>query len=324
MNSGQPFISVILATYNRKRMLVELLESLANQTYRDFEVMVVDDCSNDGTWEWLYANTGAFSFPLRIHCMPGRSGGPAAPRNFAIPQAIGSIIAFTDSDCVTTPEWLARGVSHFAETTGFVQGKTIPHPGDPRPMFFTAGEVTAPTGDTSNIFYRREALEQAGGFSSDFMDGPSAYSMYGDDIDLAYRVREAGYGAEFAPDAVVMHHVVPLTLKQWLLRPLSAITGPYLVRRHPRIRSELLFLRYFVSRMTALFDLFIVGLLSGALLSIWCLLLCLPFLIAKYREGGVHMTVVSRTLRLGGASVRSLVTLGALLCGSFRARSLLL
>ena len=321
---NQPFISVVIATYNRKPLLVQLLDSLACQTYAHFEAIVVDDCSDDGTWEWLSVVAGQYRYPLHILRSPVREGGPAGPRNRAIQRAAGEIIAITDSDCVVTPEWLEYGVRRFGDSTGFVQGKTIPHPDDPRPMFFTSGAVDGPTGDTSNIFYRRSVLGQVGGFSSDFMRGPSRYSMYGDDIDLAYRVREAGYEAVFAEDCVVMHHVLRLTLRQWLLRPLSSVTGPFLVRRHPRIRRELLFLRYFVNRMTALFDLFLLGVCAAPFLGPIWLILCVPFLVAKYREGGGQANPAKRILRIVGASARALVTFGALLCGSIRARSLLL
>ena len=318
------FVSVIVATYNRKSLLPDLLASLDKQTYPHFEVIAVDNASSDGTWEWLVDAENRYHYPLRILRSPVWEPGPAGPRNLAIAQARGSIVAITDSDCVAAPDWIERGVRHFRGDTGFVQGKTIPHPEDPRPMFFTTGSVDDATGDTSNIFYLRKALEQVGGFAADFMGRPTRYSMYGDDVDLAYRVREAGYEAVFAEDAVVMHHIVPLTLRQWLLRPLSAVTGPFLVRRHPRIRRELLFLHFFVNRITALFDLFLAGLVAGVFWSPFCLLLCVPFLVAKYREPDGPMNPAKRILRTCGGSVRSFVTFGALLCGSIRARSLLL
>src|SRR5260370_10606311 len=224
----ETYVSVIIATFNRKQMLEELLESLAGQSYRYYEVIVVDDGSTDGTWDWLEANRQRLPYLLRTYRSLASHGGPAAPRNLAMREAKGDIIAFTDSDCVVPPEWLARGLAYFRSVTGFVQGRTIPHPGDPRPMFFTTGMVDAATGDTSNIFYRRAVLDKVGGFSSDFMGGPSKYSMYGDDIDLAYRVKEAGFEGEFASDALAMHHVGRQSLRHGLLRPLPAMTGPHL------------------------------------------------------------------------------------------------
>jgi glycosyltransferase involved in cell wall biosynthesis len=320
-----PFVSVIVATKNRKRMLGQLLESIDRQTYpRDrFELILVDDGSTDGAWEWVREAKPHFNFQLRIFQNDKPTGGPAAPRNLGIRQAQGEIIAITDSDCVVAPEWLAEAVSQFEAGIGLVQGKTIPHPDDPRKMFSTTNIISTVNGDSCNIFYTRAAIDRAGYFSCEFLGGNSRFSMYGDDVDMAYRVKEAGYTAIFAEKALVMHHIVPLTFWEWLLRPRSAITGPFLVRRHPRIREELLFLRYFVNRMTASFDLLVLGAVLASFWTPWWLLLGMPFLVGKYREGD-SLNPAKQVLRVFGGLLRSSVTFGALVYGSIRARTVLL
>jgi glycosyltransferase involved in cell wall biosynthesis len=320
-----PFVSVIVATKNRKGMLEQLLESINQQSYaRDrFELILVDDGSTDGAWEWVQQAMPQFSFQLRLFQNDKPTGGPATPRNLGIRHAKGEIIAITDSDCVVSPMWLTEAVSLFAPTIGLVQGKTIPHPGDRRTMFSTTNTISRVNGDSCNIFYTREAIDRVGYFSSEFLGGDSRFSMYGDDVDMAYRVKEAGYAAVFAEKALVMHHIVPLTIWEWLVRPRSAITGPFLVRRHPRIREELLFLHYFVNRMTAFFDLLVVGIVLTILSTPWWLLLGMPFLIGKYTEGD-SLNPIKQILRVFGGLLRSSVTLGALVYGSIRARTILL
>ncbi len=324
-NAQCPFVSVIVATKNRKWMLEQLLDSIDEQKYpRDrFELILVDDGSTDGAWEWVQEAKARFRFQLRIFQNDKPTGGPATPRNLGIRHAQGEIIAITDSDCVATPEWIAEAVCQFAAGIGLVQGKTIPHPDDPRKMFSTTNTISTVNGDSCNIFYTREALDRVGYFSSEFLGSDSRFSMYGDDVDLAYRVKEASYGAVFAEKALVMHHIVPLTFWEWLLRPRSAITGPFLVRRHPQIRKELLFLRYFVNRTTASFDLLILGAALAIVWTPWWLLLGMPFFTGKYREGN-SLNPVKQVLRVFGGLLRSSVTFGALVYGSIRARTVLL
>lgn len=320
----QPFVSVIVATRNRRALLLDLLKSLDAQTYASYEVIVVDDASTDGSWEAIQEYTR--TSPLQVTAMRTEraSGGPATPRNVALGVAKGDIVAFTDSDCVASANWIAEGVSAFTPATGFVQGRVLPYMHDVVTAFHTTNTVETATGDSCNIFYLGKAIREAGGFSDAFLGGrPSRFSMYGDDIDLAYRVKEAGYEGAFAASALVWHRVVPQTPLQWLLRARSALTGPFLVRRHPRLRRELLFLRYFVSPWTAMFDLLVLGVLLAAV-SPWFLLLGVPFLVAKYRDGGAHCNPAMRFVRMAGASVRCVVTFGALLYGSVRARTLLI
>src|SRR5687768_14486668 len=193
-----PFVSVIVPTFNRKEWVIQLIASLDRQTYpRDrYEVIVVDNGSSDGLCEAL----DRFAADGVIHRYPNPLPDkvPAAARNFGIRQAKGEIIAFTDSDCVATPCWLAEGVRAFVPGAGIVQGATLPDPDDPRPTLYKTVEVVSEKSfaNTCNIFYRRSALEKVGGFSQDFID--FGYPMFGEDIDLACKVKYAGYSLVFS------------------------------------------------------------------------------------------------------------------------------
>ena len=90
-----PLISVIVPSYNREHFIKETLDSIINQTYKKFELIVVDDGSIDGTKEILksYSNNIFFKYILSKNW-----GGPARPRNIGLKEAKGDYIAFCDDD----------------------------------------------------------------------------------------------------------------------------------------------------------------------------------------------------------------------------------
>ena len=87
-----PLITVIIGAYNAERYLGEAIESVLAQTYRDFELIVVDDGSTDRTGEIA----DGYGDPVR--CLHQENGGMAAARNRAIPEARGDYLAFLDAD----------------------------------------------------------------------------------------------------------------------------------------------------------------------------------------------------------------------------------
>ena len=100
-----PLVSIVIPTFNRKQLIFQALDSVARQTFRALEVIVVDDCSSDGTVDALRA--ASFPFPLEVITMPV-NGGPAPARNAGILAAKGKYIAFLDSDDAWLPEKLER------------------------------------------------------------------------------------------------------------------------------------------------------------------------------------------------------------------------
>jgi glycosyltransferase involved in cell wall biosynthesis len=107
--AAQPGLSVIIPTYNRAPMVPEALASVLAQTWRDFEVLVVDDASGDGT----AAALAAFGSRIRVLRSPSRLG-VAAARNLGISAARGQWLAFLDSDDLWRPEKLARQIAYLA------------------------------------------------------------------------------------------------------------------------------------------------------------------------------------------------------------------
>lgn len=100
-SENRPFISIVVCSYNGEKRIADCLNSLLIQTYpKDlYEIVVVDDCSTDKTKEVVQ------SFPVTLVSNPVNTGLSEA-RNVGIRNSKGSIIAFTDDDCVADPKWI--------------------------------------------------------------------------------------------------------------------------------------------------------------------------------------------------------------------------
>jgi glycosyltransferase involved in cell wall biosynthesis len=102
-----PFISVIIPAYNRSHCIAEALDSVLGQTYKNLELIVVDDGSTDDTQQVLARYEGRLTAPRTHH------GGPSAARNTGIRAARGDYIAFLDSDDLWLPRKLELQVRFF-------------------------------------------------------------------------------------------------------------------------------------------------------------------------------------------------------------------
>jgi glycosyltransferase involved in cell wall biosynthesis len=101
-------VSVIIPTFNRAGSVVRAITSVLDQTFKDFEIIVIDDGSSDGTEEAL----ARFGRQIRYHAHPSNQGVSAA-RNTGIRLSIGPLIAFLDSDDYWLPEKLHSQVDFF-------------------------------------------------------------------------------------------------------------------------------------------------------------------------------------------------------------------
>ncbi|HOQ05879.1 MAG TPA: glycosyltransferase family A protein [Anaerohalosphaeraceae bacterium] len=101
-----PRVSVIIPTYNRKVLVQEAVESVCRQTFRDFEILVIDDGSTDGTAQEIVAIKDN-----RIRYFRKENGGVSSARNLGLREAKGAYIAFLDSDDLYVPDYLETMVS---------------------------------------------------------------------------------------------------------------------------------------------------------------------------------------------------------------------
>ena len=108
--AAQIRLSVIIPTYNRAALVREAVASVLAQSFRDFEVVVVDDGSSDHTVEAL----APYAEQVRLRRRENR-GGVSAARNTGIAAARGEWLAFLDSDDLWLPEKLARQMAYLAE-----------------------------------------------------------------------------------------------------------------------------------------------------------------------------------------------------------------
>ncbi|MBI5837522.1 MAG: glycosyltransferase [Candidatus Eisenbacteria bacterium] len=313
-----PFVTVVVPTHNRRELLERLLDSLAAQAYPSdrFEVLVMDNASSDGTAAMVESRVPGAVHALRL--VPQNNRGPALSRHNGLRMARGEIVAFTDSDCTVTPDWIGAGVAAFAPGVGLVQGRTLPNPAQPRHLFERTIEVTrlGPVYETCNIFYRTADALEAGGFSG-------SYDYFGEDTYLAWRVLRMGRQAVFSPEALVHHEVFRASLRQWLTEPRFAAAWPHMVKTIPELRAHL-YHRYFLLRVTAMFDLALVGVALAALAHPVFAALILPYAITRYVECGRHRSPWLRLARILVGLPRALVLFTVLLYGSARHRSLVL
>lgn len=111
-----PRVSVIIPTYNRARVIRDAVDSVLAQDFRDFELIVVDDGSTDGTRDILdaYLDASDGNFP-RIRALTQENRGVSAARNRGIAAASGQYVAFLDSDDLWFPKKLSTQVAFFEE-----------------------------------------------------------------------------------------------------------------------------------------------------------------------------------------------------------------
>jgi len=199
----RPRVSVIVCSYNGARTIADCLDGLSRLEYPDYEVIVVDDGSTDAT-PHIAARYG-----FEVISTPNR--GLSSARNTGLARATGEIVAYIDDDAWPDPHWLTYLVETFLTTDhAGVGGPNLPPPGDGPiaacvaaapggPMHVLVSDTEAEHVPGCNMAFRREALEAIGGFDPRFRTA-------GDDVDVCWRIQQAGGTLGFSPAAVVWHH----------------------------------------------------------------------------------------------------------------------
>ena len=273
MDGGEhPGISVVMSVRNRAALLRDCLRGLAAQTLGcgNFEVIVIDNCSTEPLQPVLEQARREWGLLIRSD-RTREDRGPAPGRNMGVRLARAPVIAFTDSDCRPSPQWLERGLAMMRDpAVALASGAVFPKPEQRAKLTSKLTFVTAtehPTFPTSNLFVRRDVFLAHGGFneSLSFRD-PWDRATECADTDLAWRIIEQGHERRFDPEAVVCHEIENQTLGMWLLEPTRLFVLPELVRRHPQLRGVLLKGRYFYYPRATLACLAIV---AGAAVVAW-------------------------------------------------------
>ncbi len=238
-------ITVVIPTYNGLLMLKRTLASLEKQTPDSgfFRTVVVDDCSTDGTGDFLRSYMG--DLKLKPVFMP-RNSGRAAARNAGMKAVDSELALFIDGDMEFDEELVAghaakhkgnnhvilgkvvydkslpnRGYRRYIETRG---ASKLP-PGTPLPgRYFWSGHVSMP----------KKLFEAIDGFDDNF-------SVHGgEDLDFGMRVTAAGFEMIYAPDLIVKHlHVRCLNDVLSTSREYGRSSVPRLVEKHPELYQQL-------------------------------------------------------------------------------------
>jgi len=211
-------VTVIIVNWNRGSLLIRALSSLKRSTFKDFEIIVVDNASQDNSIKLVKE-----TFPdVRIVALDKNVGFSAA-NNIGLSHAQGKYIALLNNDAEVAPSWLAELVKALEthKNTGFCASKILlydkPHLidacgdtyswdglGDKRghlePAFLYDKFEEVFGACAAAAIYRRELLEDLGGFDEEFF-------LAHEDTDLSFRAQLRGYRCLYVPTAVVYHRL---------------------------------------------------------------------------------------------------------------------
>jgi GT2 family glycosyltransferase len=198
-----PRVSVVVCSFNGARTLEQCLRSLLALNYPNYEVIVVNDGSTDDTPAILDRYPG-------VRAVYQSNQGLSKARNVGLSAATGEIIAYTDVDCFADPDWLtylvyqfqcsdasAVGGPNLTPEDGWLAACVAAAPG--QPMHVLESNQVAEHIPGCNMAFRRSALEAINGFDTQ-------YRKAGDDVDVCWRLQQAGHWITFAPGAFVWHH----------------------------------------------------------------------------------------------------------------------
>ncbi|WP_281166856.1 glycosyltransferase [Segetibacter koreensis] len=198
-----PFFSIVVCSYNGSATIKDTLEGLMKLQYGNYEVIVVDDGSKDDT-----ANI-VRRYPVKL--ISTRNKGLSSARNTGMYNAKGDIIAYIDDDAYPDPHWLqylaytyinsnhvaVGGPNIIPAEDGYIATCVANAPGGP--VHVLATDEIAEHIPGCNFSVRKNVLVQVGGFDP-------VYTSAGDDVDVCWRIQEAGYTIGFHPSALVWHH----------------------------------------------------------------------------------------------------------------------
>ncbi|GCF09882.1 glycosyltransferase family 2 protein [Dictyobacter arantiisoli] len=251
----RPRFSVVICTYNRRTLVLAALASLRKQTlsYESFEVIVVDNGSEDGTFNAIQTYLGVdhghqpiTSTQWRAQCLLEKRNGLAYARNTGVSVACGEIIIFLDDDMFADPAFLERLQLAYQETQADAIGGCVELYWEAQKPYWLTDDMLETFGyympfrsrtrlpeninfAASCFSVKREALERAGDFSP-FLTKRLHSPINAEVADLCRRLRLQQRTLWYEPTAIIMHRVSPARLAR-----------PFLVgRAYWQGRSEIL------------------------------------------------------------------------------------
>ena len=288
--------SIIIPVYNRPDEVDELLNSLTQQTVRDFEVIVVEDGSSV-TCEHVVKR---YEQQLNIRYFNKPNSGPGQTRNYGAERSSGEYLLILDSDCILPPGYLAaieeelkrqpadafggpdRAHDSFTSTQKAINYAMT--------SFFTTGGIRGGKKKMDKFYPRSfnmglkaDAYRALGGFSK---------MRFGEDIDLSIRIFKGGYSCRLFPEAWVWHKR-RTDLKKFFKQVYnSGIARINLYKKYPESLKV-------VHLLPAIFTLGVVFVLLSSLICPYALLLLAMFAIIIFTDSSFR----NRSLWIGMLSV---------------------
>lgn len=245
-----PCFSVVVPSYERPQSLAKLLQLLNRQTFKDFEVVVVDQSPTPFDLDSIRCD-----FVLQyIHT---DEKGAVKARNTGLQHARGRVIAFTDDDCEPDARWLDNAYKYFSDdgvvgVEGLIESDAKDEVGY---RIVTNIGFEGLGYKTANLFLRKDVIERLGGFDERF-DNPH----FREDTDLAWRALEYGK-IPFARSVKVLHPAHPRDLLRESReeRAKFFVHDPLLFHKHPERYLQLLKAEGHYANMSGFWEYFMRG-----------------------------------------------------------------
>jgi cellulose synthase/poly-beta-1,6-N-acetylglucosamine synthase-like glycosyltransferase len=194
-----PPVSVVVAAYNAEKTIGRCIESLLSLDYPNKEVIIVNDGSTDETEKIIKR------YPVKLITQSKK--GASAARNRGLREAGNKIVAYTDSDCRVSRNWLKKLVQRFKDQSiGAVTGRTVFKTDRHCTSFVRSLDIEernerrkeyTSLANGPNSAFRRELLLKIGGFNPQW--------FHAEDTQVSYEIWRAGYKIAYDPNALVYH-----------------------------------------------------------------------------------------------------------------------
>jgi len=212
-------VSILLTVRNAEKDLGFCLPALLRQTFKAFEIIIVDDASTDHTKEIIEK----FDDPRIKYIHNEKCVGLSHSRNICLKNAVGDYVFFTDGDCIVSKNWVEEGLKYFENSDCIgVEGKTyyVSNEYQPTRSDDVVENKTGGEYPTCNMAYLRSVLNGIGGFDERF--------SYMEDRDLAIRAKKLGR-IYFAKYMLVCHRKKTFTPRYFVLKTGKMIRNRVLI-----------------------------------------------------------------------------------------------
>lgn len=295
MPASPHLFSIIVPVYNRPDEIADLLASLAVQTDKDFEAVIVEDGSTVRCEE----QCKAFEKEVNVKYFYKSNSGRSIARNYGMDRAGGDFFIFVDSDCILPPDYIQNLRKSLATNpTDCYGGPDAAHESfsDTQKAinyamtsFLTTGGIRGGkvsmekfTPRTFNMGFSKEVYQKVGGFRE----------MFSEDIDMSTRIRLAGFNIVLYPDVAVFHKRRVDFKKFWRQVHVFGMSRITLQLLYPGSMKA-------VHWLPALFVIGAVAMIIGAFFCKWLLIPLLVYILALWIWG----IISTKSLKIGTMGV---------------------